>query len=1184
MRIENSELRLSATDLVNHLGCRVLTRYAFERATNPSPPGNARQSYGGGMDLIAQFGDEHEARCLDRLEQAGSTIAKIDTGPKWDQVEKATAATIDAMRSGVDVVFQATFIDTPWTGHADFLVRVDTPSALGDWSYEPVDAKLAQTEKVRALLQLGEYAAQIATVQQTHPENVHLWLGHDHRFTMATSRIAAFHRRARSRLSNDLDAPDLLAELYPDPCPQCSMCKWDSTCEKQRRTDDHLTFVANIRSTQIRRLRENGIETLADLAGARGGQRPRGMNEMTYNRLRTQARLQLHHRTTSEHTYEVLDPALRPEIGFGALPAPSPHDIFWDLEGNPFSEDGGIEYLWGITDRADEFTAIWAHDHREEKKAVEATIDRFITLRQQHPDAHIYHYAHHEETTLKRLTARYATRQEELNHLLRTDALVDLFQVVRGAVQCSTENYSLKSMERFYREGDGRDTEVTSGFQSIIQYEQWRHSGEQQLLDDIATYNKDDCVSTRELADWLAEVRSEAEAAFGEIVAPKDPETERSEEAIEREERVAELAEKLRKMMTADLEEIVLDFQAENKHKVDITDTEEEFDHHLTAADADDEALEDVDFEPKTFVELIPAVSAADALNFDDEDLAPWVLSGLLDFHRRDQNAEWWAYFSRLKMDDDELAEDSEAIAGLEFEGVVDTVAQSEIYRFRFDPDQPYKFKNGEQPHDPATEKQAGTIVALDPLEGTVDLKKRRPARGTTYEPPRALIPKIPVADYVLRDAIYDVAEDIATHGFDGTTYSAVADLLRRRAPRLRGGGLDQFADLGAGDRVVKAGADLDASYLPIQGPPGAGKTYNAARLVKRLVEDGCRVGVCANSHRVIENLLSAIARAGVTDIVKVGSEDPEIDGVVHTGVTKDAETAILGGRGGVTGGTAWFFSRQDLRQEFDVLLIDEAGQFSLANTVAVGSAARNLILVGDPQQLDQPTKGTHPPGVDRSALAHVLGDDATIRDTHGVFLDSTWRLHPDVCDFVSATSYENRLQPAPLCASRQIEGVDHGLWWRPVEHHDNASRSREEAKVVADMITGLLGRTITDENGNTRPLGAADVLVVAPYNAHVRELQSRVPKGVAVGTVDLFQGREAMVSILSLAASSARDASRGLGFVLDSRRFNVGVSRAQRLAVVVGNPGLADAVPGSIPQIPLVSDLCRFIEMAEHH
>ena len=1181
MRIENSEVRLSATDLVNHLGCRLLTQYAFEHAKNRPPrrEGGAPKAVGG-ANLIARFGDEHEERCLDRLRVAGLTIAEIDTGPGWDLVESATTATLDAMRSGVDVVFQATFVDTPWTGHADFLVRVDTPSTLGDWSYEPVDAKLAQTAKVRALLQLGEYAAQIATVQETHPESVHLWLGNDRRFTMATSRLAAFHRRSRRRLTEDLDDPGLVDELYPDACPQCSFCRFQERCEKQRRADDHLTYVAGIRSTQIARLREAGIDSLAALAQADEHQRPRGMSDMAYDRLRTQARLQEHHRTTKTHTYEVLDPALRPEIGFAALPSPSPHDVFWDLEGNPFSEDGGIEYLWGVTDRNDEFTAVWAHDLREEREALETTVDRFITLRDRHPAAHIYHYAHHEETTLKRLAARFATRETEVDHLLRTGALVDLYKVVRGAVQCSTESYSLKSMERFYRKEDGRKTGVTSGFESIIQYVQWRQTGDQKLLDDIATYNTDDCVSTRELADWLVGVRPEAETVFGPIELPEEPTREPSEEALARETNVAALHDRLLEMAPVDVLMLAATELEEEQSETAEPEPEESEPAVFVAEERDDAIM--AGSPPVTFLDLIPAVVSVEEVEADDDDLAPWLLAGVLDFHRRDQKAEWWAHFGRLDMDDEELADDSEAIADLEYEGVVDEIARSQIHRFRFDSDQPYKMKVGAKPLDPDTEKYAGEIIALDPIEGMLELKKGKPTGGANYEPPGALIPGKPLPDIVLRNAVYDVADDIATNGFDGTAYPAIADLLRRRTPRLRSGGLDQFADLDPGDRVVEAGADLDGSYLPVQGPPGAGKTYNAARLVKRLVDKGQRVGVCGNSHRVIENLLKAIAEAGVPDIVKVGKDDPEINGVIHQGDTAMATDEIVGGRRGVTGGTAWFFARPELRQAFDVVLIDEAGQFSLANTVAVGSATRNLVLVGDPQQLDQPTKGVHPPGVDRSALGHALRGDATIRDTHGIFLDSTWRLHPDVCDFVSATSYENRLRPASHCASRSIDGVDHGLWWRPVEHHNNASRSREEARVVADIITDLLGRTVTDEKGATHPLGVADVLVVAPYNAQVRELRAQVPPGVAVGTVDLFQGREAMVSILSLAASTALDASRGLGFVLDSRRFNVGVSRAQRLAVVVGSPGLADAIPGSVPQIPLVSDLCRFIEMAE--
>lgn len=1149
MRIENDQLRLSATDLVNHLGCRLLTAKSYDRAKNPRAARDGRGD-GGGSSLIAQFGDEHELRCLEQLKAAGLSVIEIETGFAEGDLERAAAATIDAMRRGVDVIFQATFIDAPWIGHADFLVRVATPSALGDWSYEPVDAKLARSAKVRALLQLGEYAAQIATVQETSPQRVHLWLGHDERYTIETAQLAAFHRRSRARLTGDLGLVDELLELYPDPCSFCSFCRWQAGCEARRRDDDHLTYVAGIRSSQIAVLREHGVETLAALAGMTAEERPDGINSLAFDRLRTQARLQLHHRNTGAHAFELLDPAHRPGLGYAALPAPSDHDLFWDLEGNPFAEEDGIEYLWGVTNRSDDFTAIWAHTLSEEKRALEAAVDLFVAQRTRHPESHIYHYAHHEEATLKRLAARYGTREAQVDQLLRTGALVDLYSVVRSAVQCSTESYSIKQMERFYRDEESRQGEVTSGFESIVQYEQWRVSQDPQLLDDIAAYNKDDCVSTRELADWLAHIKADAEREFGAIPWAIDPDDERSNEALEMEADVAALHQQLLARVPGG---VLAVGPATSSESLGPT---------------------------SSFEDLVPEVVSAGGALVGGDEVVYWLLAGLLDFHRRDAKADWWAYFARLEMDDEELFDDSEAIAGLIYEGEVGTVARSLLHRFRFDSDQPYKLKLGDKPLDPSIEALAGTVHALDPVEGTIELKKGRPPAGAAYEPPAALVPDGPRGDQILRDAVFAVCSDIAERGLDDSDYPAIVDLLRAAPPRLAGGATLSDFDGPAGDRVVEFGARLDRSYLAVQGPPGAGKTYNAARLVKRLVDTGHSIGVCGNSHRVIENLLEAVAKAGVNDIVKVGSDDPEIPGVAHR-QSADAEAEVLDGRRGVTGGTAWFFSREALRQHFDVILIDEAGQFSLANTIAVGSAARSLVLVGDPQQLDQPMKGVHPAGVDRSALAHVLGGHATIRDTHGVFLDSTWRMHPDVCDYVSETSYSGRLQPAAHCGLREIEGIDHGLRWVPVPHEGNSSRSREEARAVAQIVDDLLGRTVTDEHGDRRKFRVEDVLIVAPYNAQVRELKAHLPDGMAVGTVDLFQGREAMVSILSLTASSAADASRGLGFVLDNRRFNVGVSRAQRLAVVVGSPRLADSVPGAVAQVPLISDLCRFIEMA---
>ncbi|MDW3217110.1 MAG: TM0106 family RecB-like putative nuclease [Acidimicrobiales bacterium] len=1145
MRYVDGELRHSATDLVNHLACRHLTGLARETAE-----GRADRSWGaggGGHDLIARFGDEHEARCLDQLHERGMNIAEIETGRTWPDVERAATETIEAMRSGVDAVFQATFIDGAWSGHADFLMRVPAATDLGNWGYEPVDAKLARSAKVRAMLQLGEYAAQVARVQGTAPENVHLWLGSNERFTFPTADLAAFHRRSRNRLLEDLGL-DLLA-VYPSPCAHCGICRWSTKCDTRRRDDDHLSFVAGIRADQIDRLEAAGITTLEALAGANAQNCPEGVTARGFEQVRAQARLQFEARDGT-HRYELLDPTERPESGFHRLPEPSEHDLFFDLEGNPFREEGGIEYLWGISTRGDEYHEWWAHNPAEEKRVFEEVVDHMIKTRQRHPEAHIYHYAHHEVTTLKRLMGQYATRESEVDELLRGGALVDLYAVVRGAVRCSTEGYSLKDMERFYHSADGREGPVKSGFESIVMYERWCDGGSDTLLREIADYNKEDCVSTRELDDWLEARRDEALPRFGPIDRPQPLEGKAAEALDAYEERVVALRTQL-------------------LQDVDVAST-----GPSVPTDSDDNAAV-----PATGFDWLPHVGESPGSEMQADDRALWLLAHLLDFHRREEKSDWWAHFARLDMDEDELFEDSDAISGLAYEGIVDTVKRSNVHRFTFDPDQPYKLKpGGNPPIDPRTGESAGTIHRVDPVEGIIELTR---GKNSAKPLPDALIPAKPVPNPNAKEALEEVGNDIVAHGLDGTRFGSVADLLRRGSPRLATGSLADLSDLDAGERVVEAGTRLQDSSLPIQGPPGAGKTYNAARLISRLAAEGKRVAVCANSHRVIENLLTAARKADSSlRILKAGGDDPEIADVDHESNT-EARAMALTGDHDVIGGTVWLFAHPELRQAFDILIIDEAGQYGLANTIAAATCALSLVLVGDPQQLDQPTKGSHPPGVDRSALAHVIGTDQTIDTERGIFLDSTHRLHPDICSFVSETSYDGRLQPHQKCSCRSIAGVDHGLRWHAVEHAGNRSRSREEAAVVREVVDDMLGREFIDHDGTTRPIGVDDVLVITPYNAQVRELRAALPDGVLAGTVDLFQGREAPVVIYSMASSSAADAPRGLGFLLDQRRFNVAVSRAQRLAVVVASPEVLDALPSSVGQISLVSTVCRYVEVA---
>jgi uncharacterized protein len=386
-------------------------------------------------------------------------------------------------------------------------------------------------------------------------------------------------------------------------------------------------------------------------------------------------------------------------------------------------------------------------------------------------------------------------------------------------------------------------------------------------------------------------------------------------------------------------------------------------------------------------------------------------------------------------------------------------------------------------------------------------------------------------------------------------------------------------------DAVVRVGRGLRGEVLAVQGPPGTGKTYAAAKLVRALLDDGLKVGVTALSHAVIRNVLDQVGRPALQKVSEVPEEGTAGAALRFTTENAEARDALLSGEVSLVGGTAWLWARGDLRQAVDVLVIDEAGQFSLANAVAVAPAATSLVLLGDPQQLTQPSQATHPYGAGVSALEHLIGEHDTVPPDRGIFLGTTWRMHPDVAAFVSELSYEGRLH-AQAGRERQVitgEGTlsGAGLRWAPVEHRGCSADSDEEAAVVADFAKDLLSRSWTDVEGVTRPMTEDDILVVAPFNAHVARLQSALPDGIRVGTVDRFQGREAPVVIYSMASSTAADAPRGVDFLYDLHRFNVAVSRAKAMSIVVASPALLDAAVHSPEQLRAVNALCRYVDQA---
>jgi predicted RecB family nuclease len=1068
MRLGTNRLVLSPSALNAFLACEHLTtlQLAVARGEIPKPFRHNPHA-----ELIRRKGDEWEAAYLAQLRAAGREI-----------VEPADAtATEGALRAGADVVFQAVLADDGWLGKADFVER------QADGRYEVVDTKLARHARPAHVLQLCFYTEQVARITGRPPAQTHVVAGSGERESFRPEDFAAYYRRVRERfLAVVTNRP---GNTYPYPVEHCSLCAFLPRCQAQWEHDDHLTLVAGVSRLQHDRLLAGGIRTMTALGAADTSAKISKIRPDTFERLRHQAELQLHRRHTGEHRVDLL-PQL-PDRGFALLPEPNPGDIWLDLEGHPWFEPArGLEYLFGWIELdeagAPRYRCLWAHDRAGEKRALEELIVYLTERRTRHPGMHVYHYAPYERTALSRLAGEHATREAELDELLRGEVLVDLYRVTRQALRASVPSYSIKEIEALY--GFERTADVSGGTESVEAFETWLMTGGAQLLEGVRLYNEEDCVSTLELHRWLLAQRP----PLPWRLPPEQ--REQSEEARE----AGEERDRVRDALLAGAEE----------------------------------------GEPR------------------------WLLAQLLDYHRREARPQWWAYFHNLGLDGEELVDNGETIGGLEPVGEPVGDKQSLIYSFTFPPQE---HKIGTEGVDPATEQLYR--VSVNDEQGT--LTARRSADKRDEPLPQALIPARPIPTRAQREAVLRFAQD-------QEAYPAVVDMIERRPPRaLLGGTLEEAA------------LSLDGSYLFVQGPPGSGKTWRGARVAIALMRAGKRVGVTALSHKAIHKFLEDLEEAALAEgfrfrgLKRVGSgEGSRYEGRGLVESSGDFEE-MLKEDVQLLAGTSFFFARAELDRHLDVLFIDEGGQFSLADAVAVSTSARNLVLLGDPNQLPQVSQAAHPPGANASVLEHLLGDDETVRPEMGVFLEETWRLRPEICGFISEAFYEGRLHPAEPARRRSLE-LGNGLRFLPVEHGGHRSAAPEEAEAIRDEIQRLVGSPYTEADGTTRPLRYADVKVVAPFNAHVRCLREKLPEAVQVGTVDKFQGQEAVVIFYSMASSSGQDVPRGLGFLFSRNRLNVAISRARCLAYLVCSPRLLEMNARTVEQMRLANAVCRLVELSE--
>jgi len=1042
------------------------------------------------------------------------------------------------MHAGASVIVQAAFFGDPWGGRADVLLRVDAPSELGAWSYEVVDTKLARRTKGATILQLCLYSELLSTLQGRMPDHMHVvapgagFTPETHR----TSHFAAFYRRARGGLEHFVEA--LSGQLpgeatYPEPNEHCVRCLWRRPCDARRRTDDHLCLVAGITTLQIAELRRRAIATTTALAGiplpltfkpSRGA-------VQSYERIREQARIQVEGRAAGRILHERLP--VVPTFGLASLPAPSPGDIFLDLEGDPFAGEGGSEYLFGylVTEQeaAQTYHGEWALSRRAEKQAFERFIDFAVARWKEYPDLHIYHYAPYEPSALKRLMGRYATREDELDRMLHGQLFVDLYQVVRQAIRASVESYSIKALEGLTGFVRATPLDVAGSALTALQTLLERGDAEAitpKLRDTVAGYNRDDCVSARALRDWLERERTELIATGHTIERPAPPATEVSEALGAWQARVASLVERL------------------------------------------------VDGAP------------ADRRDRTDEQQARWILAHVLDWHRRENKAVWWEYFRLAALPAEDLLHERAAVSGLEVVGAVGGSAKAPVHRYRF-PAQETELRGGESLRRLGGD-EFGKVERISLEERAIDIKKRI---DTAAAHPEAVFAHTLIRTDVLAESLMRTGEFVARCGLRGEgLYGAARDLLLRERPRLGPQPLRLPGEttLEAGVRIA---GKLRGGVLPIQGPPGTGKTHIGARMICALVQSGAKVGITATSHKVIRRVLDEVVAAAPELDVAVRCiqkpDDPEESrpSLVFARTNEEVFRALRSSAQ-IAGGTAWLWARPDACDCVDVLFVDEAAQMSLANVLAIAHAAPSLVLLGDPRQLEQPIQGSHPEGTSVSALEYILGGEQTLLPHQGLFLSETWRLHPEICAFTSEQFYEGRLAPIASLEHQEIRsrGRVHGSGLRHVcvEHEGNQSSSPEEAEIVRALVAELLESQATwvDRHGTERPLGLSDILIIAPYNAQVFELQDRI-RGARIGTVDKFQGQEAPIVIYSMTTSSAADAPRGMSFLYSLNRLNVATSRARALSILVSSPAIFEAECRTPAEMRMANAFCRYLEMS---
>ena len=1071
-------------------------------------------------EILVEKGNQHEASCLEDYEAMGKTIYQVPGRNRGEDFLDWVARVANPMELGFDVIYQMPFAHDGIRGIADFVVRRESPED-GFASYEPVDAKLTRSHaKPGHVLQLCFYAEAMAALVGAAPQSMHIWLGSGTTQALTVEEFSPYWRRLRRQLKDLLADEPVEASTRPRPCDSCEYCEFSGHCERQWREQDSLAFVANTRQSERDALEEAGVRTVVELSRRRDSVATLRDEKLT--RLTRQAALQVASREAPDAppAFEVIAVSEDPVYGHGfeLLPAPDDGDVFFDFEGDPF----------------------WSAEH-----------DLMFL-------AGLYYRDDAGEWVFDGRWAHTLPEQQEL-----MSGLVDFFAARRQRF-AGMHVYHYNHTERSTIERLTRGAEDENLFASLVD------SG---LFVDLFTIAKNavrvgtESYGLKHLEHLLAFERTGAiEQGAGAVVEYE--------------------------YWMKDGDQQWLDnIAAYNEDDVKSTRALRDW---LVAQRPADMPWRDAVIERESYE--LDTDELVEALHDFDEDSSQYLLGDLLNYWRRERSADVTPKYMALNGDYSVLYDNMDYLTNLTLVRMEEPKDKERIPRMVLSWP-PQVVDHGLEAKDEVLYAGVGVQfgkgsvadIDFDRREVTLPWGKLQEELGG--------VPAVLTKDRYFRPgakagALKDLARQVLDPQAHGEPGRLALSLLAAEAPRFRAGrgprgGL--FSD--DLESIYQWVGELDESFVAIQGPPGTGKTYSGSHIIHHLIGRGLRIGVLAMSHAAIDNLMRATVEVfrhqGDLDALHalrwVETPSEPLEGITYSKKRVD----LSSGEFNLIGGTAWLWANPEMRQApVDVLLVDEAGQLSLADALASTGGARSMLFLGDPLQLAQVAKAEHPGRSGSSVLEHILGEHVTVPETRGVFLAETWRMHPEVCAFISRQIYEGRLTSNDCCDQQSTE-FGTGLRWLPTKHSRRSTESPEEVATVLEQISAMLATPWTNQKGEVAALGPKDFMVVAPYNDQVRLLRAACDahhqlRGVQVGTVDKFQGREAPVVFFTMTTSSAQDMPRGPEFLFSRNRLNVAVSRARCLAYLVCTEDLLNSRAQDIDDMRLISTLSAFVEYAQ--